>query len=196
MKKLFAAAVVIAASLSLHAATFVVPADRDLIHRADAIVLASPLSSYTQLSDAGSVETVTVMSITEVLRGDVPGVISIVEPGGTYRDVSTLIAGVPQFSPGDKLMLFLRRTGADRWAVEELVLGKFRFATDNRGRDIYPRFSPDGRWIAFSSNRYGNNDVFVIAAEGGAPRRLTSRRRGTEILPPVRKSMGRGSPVS
>src|SRR5438874_7841456 len=139
MKKLFAAAVVIAASLSLHAATFVVPADRDLIHRADAIVLASPLSSYTQLSDAGSVETVTVMSITEVLRGDVPGVISIVEPGGTYRDVSTLIAGVPQYSPGDKLMLFLRRTGADRWAVEELVLGKFRFATDNRGRELLVR---------------------------------------------------------
>lgn len=45
--------------------------------------------------------------------------------------------------------------------------------TDHRARDIYPRFSPDGKWIAFSSNRYGNYDVFVIAATGGAAKQLT-----------------------
>jgi tricorn protease len=45
--------------------------------------------------------------------------------------------------------------------------------TVHRARDIYPRFSPDGKWIAFSSNRYGNYDVFVIPAEGGAARQLT-----------------------
>ena len=37
--------------------------------------------------------------------------------------------------------------------------------TDNLAREVYPRFSPDGRSIAFSSNRYGNNDVFVIAVD-------------------------------
>lgn len=45
--------------------------------------------------------------------------------------------------------------------------------TVHKARDVYPRFSPDGKWIAFSSNRYGNYDVFVIAAEGGTPVRLT-----------------------
>src|SRR5450759_3266011 len=45
--------------------------------------------------------------------------------------------------------------------------------TDNTGRDVYPRFSPDGKWIAFSSNRYGNYDVFVVSVTGGAPKRLT-----------------------
>jgi tricorn protease len=45
--------------------------------------------------------------------------------------------------------------------------------TDNSAREIYPRFSPDGRWIAFSSNRYGNYDVFVVPASGGTPVRLT-----------------------
>ncbi len=39
--------------------------------------------------------------------------------------------------------------------------------------DFNPRFSPDGRWIAFTSNRAGNNDVYLIPAEGGAPRQLT-----------------------
>jgi tricorn protease len=45
--------------------------------------------------------------------------------------------------------------------------------TDNSAREVFPRFSPDGRWIAFSSNRYGNYDVFVVAATGGTPVRLT-----------------------
>src|SRR2546425_742719 len=40
-------------------------------------------------------------------------------------------------------------------------------------RDVSPRFSPDGKRIAFSSNRYGNYDVFVMPAEGGEPKQLT-----------------------
>src|SRR6266516_4529001 len=60
----------------------------------------------------------------------------------------------------------------DIWIANEDGTGVQRI-TDNRAREIYPRFSPDGRSIAFSSNRYGNNDVFVIPATGGTPRRLT-----------------------
>jgi tricorn protease len=45
--------------------------------------------------------------------------------------------------------------------------------TVNRGRDSFPRFSPDGKLIAFSSNRMGNNDVYVIPAAGGKPKQLT-----------------------
>src|SRR5690606_36371227 len=40
-------------------------------------------------------------------------------------------------------------------------------------RDVFPRLSPDGRWVAFSSDRFGNNDVFVVPATGGEPRQLT-----------------------
>jgi tricorn protease len=36
-----------------------------------------------------------------------------------------------------------------------------------------PRFSPDGRWIAFTGEYQGNLDVYVIPAGGGAARRLT-----------------------
>ncbi len=45
--------------------------------------------------------------------------------------------------------------------------------TDNTAREVFPRFSPDGRTIAFSSNRYGNYDVFTVPATGGTPSRLT-----------------------
>jgi len=48
-----------------------------------------------------------------------------------------------------------------------------RRLTVNVGRDFSPRFSPDGKWIAFTSNRTGNNDVFIIPSMGGEPKQLT-----------------------
>ena len=61
---------------------------------------------------------------------------------------------------------------SDIWVVNEDGANPRRL-TVHTARDIYPRFSPDGRWIAFSSDRYGNYDVFVIPAAGGEPRQLT-----------------------
>ena len=40
--------------------------------------------------------------------------------------------------------------------------------------DTSPVWSPDGKSIAFASDRYGNFDVFLISAEGGLARRLTT----------------------
>ena len=41
------------------------------------------------------------------------------------------------------------------------------------GHEGLPVFSPDGKWITFTAQYDGNADVFVMAAEGGEPRRLT-----------------------
>src|SRR5262245_4525558 len=59
----------------------------------------------------------------------------------------------------------------DIWTAGETGSNPERL-TDHRSHDMYPRFSPDGKWIAFSSNRYGNNDVFVVPAAGGTSQRL------------------------
>ena len=41
--------------------------------------------------------------------------------------------------------------------------------TDNAWDDRYPRWSPDGKRIAFSANPKGNFDIFVMDAAGGRP---------------------------
>lgn len=69
----------------------------------------------------------------------------------------------------------------DIWVVNEDGTNPQRI-TDNKAREINPRFSPDGHWIAFSSNRYGNNDVFVVQATGGTPRRLTYHTGSDEVV--------------
>ena len=42
------------------------------------------------------------------------------------------------------------------------------------GVESYPKFSPDGKSIAFSGNYDGNTDAYAIAVTGGVPVRLTS----------------------
>ena len=51
--------------------------------------------------------------------------------------------------------------------------GLARRLTSGPGYTTFPRFSPDGKQIAFTSEYDGNREVYVMPAEGGAPKRLT-----------------------
>ncbi|MBK9139046.1 MAG: PD40 domain-containing protein [Verrucomicrobia bacterium] len=48
-----------------------------------------------------------------------------------------------------------------------------RLTSDPDGYEAFPRFSPDGRHLAFTAQYDGNTEVYVMPAEGGLPRRLT-----------------------
>jgi TolB protein len=48
-----------------------------------------------------------------------------------------------------------------------------RWLAESTGNDRAPAYSPDGRQIAFTSDRDGGDDVYVMDAKGGKPRRLT-----------------------
>ena len=45
--------------------------------------------------------------------------------------------------------------------------------TSHVNDERFPKFSPDGKWIAFTAEYDGNLDVYVISSEGGQPKRLT-----------------------
>ncbi len=63
--------------------------------------------------------------------------------------------------------------GGDLWIVERSG-GEAHRLTSDIGIEIDPIFSPDGTWIAFTGEYDGNEDVYVIPAAGGIPKRLTS----------------------
>ena len=52
--------------------------------------------------------------------------------------------------------------------------GRATQVTTNPAYDTAPVWSPDSKQIAFASDRMGSLDVFIVAKEGGEPRRLTT----------------------
>src|SRR3984893_10257980 len=83
-------------------------------------------------------------------------------------------------SPGRALMRFPTLYGNtivfvahdNLWAVARTGGAAARLTADE-GRDVMPRFSPDGRWIAFTGEYQGNRDVYVMPAGGGTAKRIT-----------------------
>jgi tricorn protease len=45
--------------------------------------------------------------------------------------------------------------------------------TAHAGLELFPKFSPDGRWIAFTGQYDGDEQVYIIPATGGVPKQLT-----------------------
>ena len=80
------------------------------------------------------------------------------------------LARTPDISRDGKLVAFSYM--GDIWTVETIG-GTARDVTSHPAHDIIPVFSPDGRSLAFSSNRHGSYDVYVVPVQGGRPRRLT-----------------------
>ncbi len=61
----------------------------------------------------------------------------------------------------------------DLWTVSSDG-GVARRLTTSRGLELFPKFSPDGRWIAFTAQYDGNFNVYVMPSDGSAqPRQLT-----------------------
>jgi len=60
----------------------------------------------------------------------------------------------------------------DLW-LGSLKGGPARRITTHPGLETAARFSPDGKWIAFSAQYDGATQVYLMPVEGGAPKRLT-----------------------
>ncbi len=62
--------------------------------------------------------------------------------------------------------------GGDIWVVDKNG-GTALSVTSSPGEESWPRFSPDGKSIAFTAQYNGNSDVFVMPVTGGVPTRIT-----------------------
>lgn len=72
------------------------------------------------------------------------------------------------------------RYDGDVWVVDKRG-GVARRLTSVEGNESFPRFSPDGRSLAFMAGYEGGGDLYVIELAGGVPRRLTHHPDGETL---------------
>ena len=82
-------------------------------------------------------------------------------------------AALPRFPQpfGDRIVFV---ANGNVWSVPKSGGTAVRL-TSAPGQDMFPRASPDGKWIAYTEANKAGTDIWVIPAAGGAARRLTFR---------------------
>jgi len=84
------------------------------------------------------------------------------------------------FSPDGKKILFESRkagtkktTNLDIWVLDMTSGAEFQITTDPAD-DFDPAWSPDGKLIAFASNRAGNTDIWLMKSDGSDLTQITT----------------------
>jgi dipeptidyl aminopeptidase/acylaminoacyl peptidase len=107
----------------------------------------------------------------------------------SLEDVLTAVrVADPQVSPDGRLVAFVRTTtdlsvgkrNADVWIVPADGSLPPRPLTRSEKADEAPRFSPDGKTLAFVSTRTGTPQVYVLDLAGGEARKLTDLAMGVQ----------------
>jgi hypothetical protein len=129
--------VVFALTFPTFATTYIVPQDRELIQRADDIVIATGLTSHVERDAIGSVVTRYTLRIEEVLKGkrSAGEHLVLTERGGTLDGRTTYIFDTPAYEAGERYLVF---TDANRdgdpttWGMQ---IGRFVLET-HEGRTL------------------------------------------------------------
>jgi tricorn protease len=88
--------------------------------------------------------------------------------GSVPASAQTRLLRFPAIS-GDRIAFSY---GSDIWTAPATG-GLATRITAHPGVEVFPRFSPDGKWIAFTGQYDGDEQVYVVPAAGGEPKQLT-----------------------
>lgn len=76
----------------------------------------------------------------------------------------------PALAPDGKTIIFSYEGDLWKADINNPVASRL---TAMQGEETDPRVSPDGKWLAFTSNQFGNNDIYVMPMAGGEIKQLT-----------------------
>jgi Tol biopolymer transport system component len=111
-------------------------------------------------------------------RNGPPDVYTVPVEGGAAKPLLELpgVEMPEDVSPGGESLLYTesdRTTGLDIWILPLKGEGKRSPFLRTRFEETEPRFSPDGRWIAYSSDESGDREVYVVAMDGTGRSRVS-----------------------
>lgn len=116
----------------------------------------------------------------------------------TFDDfIALTVVGDPRLSPDGKWVAYTVTTsslqdnrGISRIWLADVATGSGRELTQGPGSDRSPRWSPDGRTLAFVSTREGGPQIWVLPAAGGEARKVSALADG--VLEFLWRPDGRG----
>src|SRR5579871_2152657 len=90
--------------------------------------------------------------------------------------------GEPQVSPDGSTVVYVvatvdlpaNKTTSNLWLASAHTEAPPRRLTTAPKKDRHPRWSPDGHYVLFESNRSGESQLWVMDVTGGEPRQLTT----------------------
>jgi TolB protein len=109
-------------------------------------------------------------------RGGSPQIYRIPAGGGEVTRVT--FSGTynvsPRLSPeGSRLVFITRRDGRYLVAVRDLASGAEQIVSDT-GREESPSYSPNGKWILYTTQNAGKDSLIAVSSDGRVKQRLTS----------------------
>jgi hypothetical protein len=133
-KQVIASVALVAALVPPVSATVLLPGDLgDIARAASAIVRGTVVDVRSDWADSRRrVETIVTVRVSESLKGEMRGLVSVKVPGGVLGRYRSITIGAPSFRPGEEVVLFL---GAEPPALPFLIglgQGVFRVQRDLR----------------------------------------------------------------
>lgn len=123
-----------------------------------------------------------------IVRRDGSGLRKVADRQG-YRGVVEFLdvpdfhggsSDVPLWSPDGKWIYYTAKVGESVELMRASLTGNIEQLTQtSNGRlNYHPKFSPDGQWVVFGSNRAGTRQLYIMRAEGGGAYPITRVKPG------------------
>jgi hypothetical protein len=155
----------LAMATSLYATVFQPTTDRELIDRSQLIVVATVRDASPHLRPDGYVATDYHLAVEETLKGSAAGVITVSEIGGAANGRFTFIADSATYTPGERVLAFLKARGDGTWFTTSMAIGKFSYGHNMRGQTIVTR---DVSELRSDPERLADQfELFVLGASWG-----------------------------
>ena len=135
MRRIAVAVCLLLVTATLSAATFDLPSDRELLDRADVVVVATVTGAAGREAADGMVLTDYRLRVEDVLKGKAGNAIVVSEPGGFFNGRGVEIAGSAVYTPGSRVVAFLRQRPDGTYYTAYMGLGKYRFKKELLVRD-------------------------------------------------------------
>jgi hypothetical protein len=113
--------------------------DRQLVDRSDAVVIATVHDAASRVRTDGYVVTDYRFDVEQTLKGAAAGTITVSEIGGVSGSRFTFISDSASYTPGERVLVFLKKRGDGTYFTTSMAMGKFSFTRTAHGESVVTR---------------------------------------------------------